>query len=307
MTTIFLIPFIDAYPTLYLTVTTHQPTYYIGDTVYAYGNLTLDSSLITDGLVGLEIDTPIHTLLVRTLVTNTTPTENWLVEVLDVIPCDQYGKPKNIFQTKKLAHFNTTIKNNDIEVRLVLVTVSLYDHTNAPLGVSSFEGAVKENTTVSVILSVPIPTTAANGTAITCSNAFSGWPKNGGKPYCPEKSKTFQITGGVVLEPSPINPELIKGNYNTTFKLSFCESLGIYTISVSSMYQGLPVVNSTTFEVKIQGDATGDGAVDAKDLRALMQSWPPAPYDPNCDFNGDTVIDGKDLRILGTNWGYGTY
>lgn len=55
--------------------------------------------------------------------------------------------------------------------------------------------------------------------------------------------------------------------------------------------------------VTIPGDATGDGVVDAKDLRALMQAWPPAPYIANCDFNDDDTIDGKDLRTLGLNWG----
>jgi hypothetical protein len=55
--------------------------------------------------------------------------------------------------------------------------------------------------------------------------------------------------------------------------------------------------------VTIPGDATGDGLVDAKDLRALMQAWPPAAYNPNCDLNGDEVIDGKDSRVLGLNWG----
>jgi hypothetical protein len=57
-----------------------------------------------------------------------------------------------------------------------------------------------------------------------------------------------------------------------------------------------------TVIVKKPGDANGDGVVDAKDLRALMQSWPPAPYNPNSDFNDDSVIDAKDLRILGLHW-----
>lgn len=192
-------------------------------------------------------------------------------------------------------------------MRQVLVTVSIYDYSRAPIGVSSFKGTVKEKSSVSVILSVPIPTTSANGTATAYSSAFSEWPRYGGKPYCPERSKQFNITGGQILSPSPIQPELFKGNYNTTFKISFAESLGTYTINVTCMYQGLPAINSTTFEVKVNGDANGDGVVDAKDLRALMQSWPPQPYNPSCDFNTDGVIDGKDLRILGTYWGYGTY
>jgi hypothetical protein len=288
-------------------VTTDKPAYYIGEEVYICGNLTINNTTIQDALVGIEVDNPTSVIVVRTQPTGTNLSQNWLIEILDVTPCDQYGNPKNNFTKKTLAYFKATVRNNDIEMRNALVTVNIYDVTRSPLGVASFEGAIKENTTVNVIMSIPIPQTAETGNATAYANAYSSWPRVGGKPYCPEKSKQFNITDGTPKTAPEPKEQTILGNYNTTFKLSISEPIGIYTIHVSAMYQGLPAINSTTFNVNVLGDANGDGVVDAKDLRALMQSWPPAPYNPNSDFNDDSVIDAKDLRILGLYWGYGTH
>jgi len=304
---IILLPHAHTLSSLELTLTTHKPTYYIGENVYIYGNLTLDGNLVTDGLVGLEVDTPIDSrLLIRTLTTNTTPTENWLIEVLNVVPCDQDGKPKNTFAAGTFAHFNVTVKNNDIELRQVLITINIYDYSRAPLGVSSYEFPIKENTTELVRISFPISTKSANGLATVYANAYSDRPRMGGKPYCPEKSNTLQITGGITASPNPIQQELIKGNYNMTFKLSMERQLGTYNVYATAIYQGLPALNITTFQINVLGDANGDGVVDGKDAGILGLHWPPQPYDPQCDFNSDGVIDGKDAGIMGANWGYGT-
>jgi len=299
-------PLTHASSTLTLTVTTDKPSYFIGEEVYICGNLTIDNTTINDGLIGLEVNNPNGVIVVRTRPAGTNLSQNWLVELIDVTPCDQYGNPKTNFTKKTLAYFNATVKNNDIEMRNALVTVNIYDISRSPIGVASFEGVIKENTTISIIMSIPIPQTAETGNATAYANAYSGWPRIGGKPYCPEKSKQFNITDGAPKTDLEPKEQTIQGNYNTTFKISFYEPIGTYTVHVSAIYQGLPVINSTTFNVNVLGDATGDGVVDAKDLRALMQSWPPAPYNPNCDFNADGVIDGKDLRTLGLYWGYGT-
>ena len=301
-------PFTHASPSLNLTVKTDKPSYYIGQYVQVYGNLTEDGTLIQDGLIAFEVDGPYRTLAVRTLTTGVTPTANWLINVTDVIPCDQNGNPQESFLKGTLAYFKVTVRNNDIEMRQILVTVNVYDQSQAPLSVASFEGVVQENSTFSVIISVPISETAETGTATVYANAYSGWPRIGGKPYCPEKSKTFQIiNGGTQASVTTLNEQ--EGNYNTTFKLSSEEPLGTYTIHVTSMYQGQTATNSTTFKVNIQGDANGDGRVDGVDQALLGMTWLSTTGDPNyderCDFNEDGAIDGVDQAILGMYWLYG--
>jgi len=251
-------PFTYASSSLNLTVKTDKPSYNIGKYVYVYGNLTLDGTPVQDGLIGLEVNDPYRTLVVRTLPTNMTPASSWLVEVTGVTPCDEYGNPKESFQKKTLAYFNVTVSNNDIEMRQTLVTVNVYDASQAPLGVASFKGIIKENSTFSVIMSVPISETAETGNATVYANVYSEWPRIGGKPYCPEQSETFEITNGsTTAGPPPLKEQ--EGNYNTTFKLSFDEPLGTYTVHVTSIYQYQTATNSTQFEVTIQGDANGDG------------------------------------------------
>ena len=265
-------PFTRASPILNLSVETSKPSYYIGEYVYVYGNLTEDGTPIQDSLVALEVDGPYATLVVRTLMTNMTPIANWLFNVTDVTPCDQNGNPKETFRKGALAYFNVTVKNNDIEMRQTLVTVNVYESNQAPLGVSSWEGVVQENSTFSVIMGFPISKTAEAGIATVYANAYSGWPRIGGKPYCPEKSKTFEIIDGSTQAGVKTLYEQ-EGNYNTTFKLSSDEPLGTYTVHVASMYNWQTAYNSTQFEVTVQGDANGDGTVDGSDFFILLQNW----------------------------------
>jgi len=59
-----------------------------------------------------------------------------------------------------------------------------------------------------------------------------------------------------------------------------------------------PDCNGPVGGVWAQWPSVGDDIIDAKDLRALMRSWPPEAYQEVCDFDANTVIDGKDLMVL---------
>ena len=301
--------FVYASPTLNLTVTTNKSSYFLNETVHIYGNLTLDDTLIQDGLVGIQVDDPRRILIARTLTTGVVSQQNWLIEVINVIPSNESGAPKDSFEKGTLAYFNVTVRNNDIEMRIALVTVNVYDVSQIPMGLSSFKGVITENTNVTLIISVPIPTTATTGNATVYANVYSEWPKIGGKPYSPEQSATFQITNGADgASPTTPTQQELQGNYNTTFKLPPDGNVGTYMVSVSSIYQGHAVINNTAFEVKVPGDANGDGILDGLDLTLLGMAWGSSVGDPNyderCDFNVDGTIDGLDLTLMGTNWGY---
>lgn len=298
-------------PGVNLTVSTDKQIYHLRESVHIYGNLTWQNgTLIQDGLVGLEVDDPFDDhLTVRTLTTGTTPTESWLVEVIDVIPCNKSLHPKNEFERGTLAYFNVTVKNNDIEIRQALITITVYDESQVPLGtVGLFEGPIVDNSTLTVYGCVPIPETATVGNATVYANAYSGWPRIAGKPYCPEKSKTFKIVNGDGDSFQPPEEQSFEGNYDTPLKLSFFAQVGNYTVYVTTIYQGYAVVNFTTFEATVLGDANGDGMVDGTDLSMLGMAWLTTTEDPNyderCDFDKDGTVDGLDLGILGFSWGY---
>lgn len=301
-----------ASPNVDLTVATDKTVYRLKEPIHIYGNLTWDNgTLIKNGLVGLEVDDPSgEHIAARTLTTGTTPMESWLaVEVTNVVPCNESGYPVTEFKKGTMAYFNVSLRNNDIEVRHVLVTICVYDGSQFCVGaVGPFNGMIKENSTFGVIGCMPIPEMASVGNAVVYANAYSEWPKIDGKPYCPEKSNTFKIVDGVGGSSNPPLPQTFEGNYNTTFKLSSLALIGNYTVHVTAIYQGYPVANITTFKVTVPGDANGDGRVDGMDLGLVGMAWLSKIGDPNydkrCDFNEDGTVDGMDLGILGSYWGY---
>jgi len=298
------------YP-LVLTIETDKEYYYLDETVYIYGNLTLEDVQVSDGLIGLEIENPKNkSIIIRTLPTGDISNKTWLIEILSVIPCDEWGVPKNSFQIGTLSYFNITLKNNDIENRHVYISVNIFDSSQTPIGLSAFEAILYANSTGQVILSVPIPETASLGTAEAYANVFSLRPKQAGKPYGPEKSAQFNITNsqtGSTLQ-AQLYTSSINGNFNLSFHISPYGIAGEYTISASSIYEGYVVFKQTTFYVKVPGDVNGDFRVDLIDASLLGLAWWSTPSDPNwnpeCDFNKDNRVDVADASLIGRYWGY---
>lgn len=298
---------------LTLTVTTNKQYYYLGETVEIYGNLTIDGVPLQNALVGLEVTDPNKTIIIRTLPTSPEPQQNWLIEVLSVIPSDEWGNPKNSFRQGELSYFNITIRNNDIEDRLVLITVNVFTADNAPIGLSTLSGVITQSSTSKIIISVPIPKKATLGNATAYANVYSSAPRIGGKPYGPEKSAQFQIISSYesasTTTPKSSETPTLNGNYTTTFKLPSTARAGTFKTYVSSMYIGHTAVNNTTFYVKVPGDVNNDFIVDGSDLGLLGYSWYTTPEDrrwnENCDFDQSGVINGGDLGLMGMFWGYG--
>ena len=53
----------------------------------------------------------------------------------------------------------------------------------------------------------------------------------------------------------------------------------------------------------LEGDATGDGLVDAGDLNAVALKWQmPATSPQDADFTGDAFVDAGDLNVVALNW-----
>lgn len=315
-------------PALNLTVKTSQQQYYNRQFVQIYGNLTLDGVLITDGLVGLQVQTPGDQLLIiRTLPTWHNPSEAPYVFLEYVFPCDSNGNPKYSFKRGTLGYFIISAVNFDIEPRDVLMTINVYDNDSTPFGFASIQTTLAPGSNPQFLISIPISSDAALGAATAYGNAYTNWPKLGGTPYCSEVKSTFQITSTMLASDQTAIPQNSPAtfltnetsNYNTTFRLARTTPRGNYTLYVTSRYLGEPTFNSTKFTVNILGDLGSgvppiffafDGKVDGKDLSLFLLCFKKqAPLEamyladlgsgfPPEFFAFDGIVNGKDLSLF---------
>jgi hypothetical protein len=322
---------VHANPSLNMIVETDKPEYNPSDIVQVYGNLTMDGVLVTDGLVGIEIQTSSARLVVRTLPAVQPPWETPYIFSEYVAPCDIDGNPTFSFQRNTFAYYKVSLANlNLFQSYEVLVTVNVYDNDSTPLESSGFNTVIPKNSTLLVRLNMLIPIDAVLGTATVYANAYTDWPSLAGTPYCREVNATFEIVDGAYGAGQPTQNQSTNlqssetTNYNTTFKLAANPTLGLYTVYVTSSYQQEFASDSTTFIVghllppKV-GDLGGgippqffqfDGKVDGKDLSLFLQCFkgtapPEAMYlgdlgggVPPQFFNYDGKVDGKDLSLF---------
>jgi len=302
---------------LFLTTTTDKPSYDPGEIISVYGNLSLGFSPVPDGLVALEIDNPLNEIVVIRTMSTGTPPPNQMVEILNVIPCGgppDYT-PKTWFYRGTTAYFNITVKNNDSESWRVLGAVNIHDVNLISLGIGSFEGTILGGSTVWWIFTFPIPDTASIGNAQVYASALTGWPRNDGTPYCPEKPATFEIRGtggagattGLQQNPSISSPE---GTYNLTFKLGSDARLGNHTVYATSDYviDGYyqKVTSNVIFRVGGPWDINGDGKVNIIDIVIVALAFDSRPGDPKwnpkADLNGDGIVNIIDIVIVAVHW-----
>jgi len=298
-----------------ITVATDKPLYSQGETVEIYGNVTLDSQPY-EGLVGIEVDDPNgDSTVVRTLETGSPPPGD--ITIIDLYPSNLWGQPKENFVRGYHAYFFVNVSNDGTVVKNVTITVNAYDNDTVPLGVASFgPWPLAPGTCVDTILPILILEWASLGTATVYVSVFTNFPKYGGAPHCPEKSATFQITGGYGYMGSTAQETQDSGSSSTTIK-SLTETVGSYNLTFSLPVHGVTTGNytvyassgilkqettsSVTFENYLLGDVDGNGVVDGGDQRKIqlaMFSMPEDPnWNPNADVNGDGRVDGGDQRI----------
>ena len=116
------------------------------------------------------------------------------IEIVEVVPCDQSGRPKTRFTAGTMAHFQVRVNSTSTIAETVLLAVNLYDASGVAIGVVSFQGPIGPGITT-FRLGLPIPITAHVGEANVYVNVLSDWPHLGGGPYGPEKTATLIIEG----------------------------------------------------------------------------------------------------------------
>jgi len=323
LTIIMIIP-AQANPGLALTAKTDKQEYYTKDSVYIYGNLSLDGILVTDGLVGLQIQNSQDQLLtIRTLLTGTLPPTTPYVKLWYVVPCNSSGEPQTSFKIGTLGYFKISVTNYDIESREVLMTINTYYPDNTPFGFASIRTTLSGQSESTFIISIPIPKDAVLGTAYAYANVYTDWPKNGGTPYGNEEKGIFTIVSSGTLSQTTQEFNTLEtgdtGNFNLTLRLPRKTPYGNCTVYVTSRYLGESIFNSTTFKVYILGDLGGglppaffafDGQVTGADLALFIRCYkglapPEAMYLgdlggglPPAFFAFDGQVTGADLALF---------
>lgn len=302
----------NASPQLALTIQTDKEIYDMGDALAINGTLTKDGTPASDALIALQIVDPAgYSFIYRTLTTGIEPQGNWMIEILDVTPCDGSGNPKTSFRRGETANIKVKIRNNGDQSEYVLLVLNSYyllSHETPFKAILYFQGTIPPGT-LSFIPQIVIPEDAPICTSKVYANAYKELPENVGYAYCPERSATFNIVSSTTSSSSQ-KPEGIpqEGTYNCTFAIpNKYVRLGNYTAYVGTLYQREQAFAYTTFEVVLLGDINGDKIVDLFDavlLSAASGSQPgDSHWDPRCDINNDEVVDIFDAVILSSNAG----
>jgi len=299
-------------PELSITVKSNNLTYYLRENNMIYGNLTSNGSPVSDGLVAIEVRDSIGSWVVfRTLRTGNI-TDNGLMQIVEVVPCDEYMNPVSGFRIEPYpeiswAYFKVTVRNNDTMYHPITLCLYVYDGNAITLGMDV--GTISEvppGETRWWLFSAVIPNWAYIGEAKAVANAYTNLPKNGGVPYCLEKSATFQVVRGPLelqtqsYKLATVEALGVEGTFNMTFKLSPEPRLGTYTVYATGRKTESilrKAVATTTFEVK-------------------PASFPPQAsftYTPSQPYVNQTVTfdatgssaEGYNDTILSYEWNFG--
>jgi hypothetical protein len=301
--------------TLSVTVTTDKAKYRDSDTVNVTGSLSWvpNNIPVTDGLVAVEVRNPAGSLFnLRTQPTGPISGQNWVVNFTRFYPCDQNQVPKYSFAIGQDVWIFAEWKNFDPINAYNVTEVSVFnDPTSAPVGVGFTSGNLGSNmVSSSFFRATSITDSGKLGTFVVYGSLLSGFPKNGGYPYCPEWSFTLTITAAPIVSPAQAAGSVLSltaaGTYNFSFRFpSGNVHYGNYTVSACSYY-GMLATGHTTFYLPLIGDINHDGVVDIYDAILLSKAYNSKPGDqnwnPDADLNGDNAVDIYDAILLSTHW-----
>ncbi len=286
---------------------TNKPSYWLGEEVKVYGYLFYDSTLVSDGVVNLEVDSPFsdYPILFRTLPTGTLPPTQQAIDILALFSCNQQGTPKTSFIRGTMAYFNVTLRNNNYTTTSFTVTLSFLDSAKGILDSINWSDNIMPYGRASYIVPMLIPSAARTGTTTFYGNVFSKMPKLGGYAVAREKNSTFTITSASSMSEttykSPVEV-LADGQFYTNFTVPLYQYVGNYSIYTTSRYLNQTTISQKKIEVRVP-DVNGDGKVNVLDLIRIANrlGWTGAPGAIPEDVNRDGKVNVLDL-ILTANW-----
>jgi len=301
-----------------LTVATDQSTYYLGSNATIHGNLTIDN-LPESALVGMELYTQEGTKLVRSTTSGYIPPATpWLIEVLDFYTSNEQGDPQEVFMSGYPAYVTVEVSSHSNETLPMTLVVNEFDKYNSPFGI-----AIRQSTILAQaynetsILMLPLSSQTPNGTVTVYLNILSDWPRNGGYPYCPEQSTTFQFVGGSTSTPPSFPPsnQTFADNYNLTFKLPNLNGLAKWEVHATALCKSQQLHAQSEFTAAnlfVDDDGPADyntiqAAINAATTRSTIYVYN-GTYPENIivnrtvylvgESNASTIINGKSLGTV---------
>lgn len=301
---------------LQITATTEKRQYYYRQLVNIYGNVSFEGTLVEEGLVGIQVRNPDgETVAFRTVPANTTPSEDWSVEIDSIIPVDMGGSPKDTFSKNSIAYFNVTVKNNRLfGEQHVYLTITHYDSDSSPFFLMPQGLTIPPQKNTTVRLEAPIFEWISPGGAIAHANLYEygNLPKDGGCPLCPEKSACYTITessGGAAALFTPKTREFNgTGNFCAKLRLPPDAPLGTYVVSITaySVWKGFTIMTFSN-EYKMLEDIVIDRVIDIYDIVIVAGAYGTKNGDllwnPEADIESNGKIDIYDVVKVASSYG----
>ena len=289
---------------MYVTIRTDKPSYYFyREYVEIYGNIYDDQEPVEGGFVAIQLENGTETIMLRTVITGSTPSSNPEIQIVSVIPCTQSGSPKNDFNRGSFAYFNVSVRNTGHFPRevIIVLTVSDPDYTTLYLAYSDFLTIPPEEPYPTWwIFEAMIPDWSSLGVATAFASVLTDWPKNKGSPYCPEKSAHFNIrSGSSYSATSSTYSESYSDDktYKIRFPLPPLSKFSniTYSINVAAYYNAQKNWAIATFTTKYHeiGDFQPDGVINIYDVVKLTSAYGSYSGKPNWKPKHDVKPDGQ--------------
>jgi hypothetical protein len=295
---------VQAYP-LDITCQTNKQVYNVGEAVNINGTVTYNFQPIVGALIALQVNDRLGSYILRTLCTGTA-SGSLQIEITNVYIGDSQGNPRTTIGKGEYAYIYIYYKNNYDRDLNATIAFTIYDANNSPMFAKMPASlAIPPGGPWFTLYIWQIPSDAVEGTATIYASIYTAPPKDGGTPYCPEKSNTINI---VKASQPPTPPKTQEGTYATNFQIAKKGTrIGNYTIYVNVFHLGYKASATASYQVILVGDINGDLYVNVKDAVLLGMAFNSKPGDPNwdqrCDLNHDNFINIKDAVILGVNFG----
>jgi len=239
-------------PALTLRLTMDRYVYYSTESIHINVNLTEDGSPVYQGLVGIQVNNPQGAYILFRTYTVGVPEIPSDINITFAAACDRDGVITNIATPGTLGHFIVTLENKGSTTYEVLLTISVYDKANFLLGSAVWGLGDVPPGDMEILLSIPIPNWAVEGEGKICANAFTDYPENGGKPYCPEMVAPFLIINDVygvkTTELGTLSGENELGN--TLLRLPPDIKSGTYTVEAYGTSLVYETSDKTSFTVE---------------------------------------------------------
>ncbi|MEM4732979.1 MAG: dockerin type I domain-containing protein [Candidatus Bathyarchaeia archaeon] len=299
-----------------LSIETDKQSYELGERIDIYGNLTLDYTPVTSGLIAFQIKDPkglLNGTVFRTVNIGDNVSIGSGIEIVSLFLCDVKGVQIPSMSISQMLRINATLKNTSVAPRNVLLFVSVHLPDNFLfLTYILYNDTLAPGMRWSANYQLDYLPSTAIGVCSMYGSALSGLPENGGFPLCMGKNSTFLVTGSSMTASLGSIPELPTTSSTSMFSLSYYTNgkggwLGNYTIYASSYYPPWLSTDQATIMTKLSRDLNGDNFVNMLDMYLVAIHYGQNPshpnWDPRADVDKNDIVNMFDLYLVAIDYG----